>query len=266
MPWRGCARAVSTPHPLADPAGARHLPRHAAAARGIRRRARPAASASSPGAARRFPEAPGPPGPAHGLEHARDRARLAAARRHRPLGDYAYFVHSYALPLTRGHGRDLPLRDRVQRLRRLAQFLWARNSIPSAPRRRRAAAAKFSGSELSVAVPCITMRLIPAIDLKGGRCVRLLQRRLCDARRATTADPLELLAQIPGLGADWLHVVDLDGARDGSVGSGQPASHRRGSPASRASSCRSAAACAATPRSSAMLGMGAARASSAARR
>jgi phosphoribosylformimino-5-aminoimidazole carboxamide ribotide isomerase len=61
------------------------------------------------------------------------------------------------------------------------------------------------------------MRLIPAIDLKDGRCVRLLHG---DFNRETRydADPRTLLKQYRDLGADWLHVVDLDAARDGSFG------------------------------------------------
>jgi len=61
------------------------------------------------------------------------------------------------------------------------------------------------------------MRLIPAIDLKSGCCVRLLQG---DFTRETryAADPGALLAKYRELGADWLHVVDLDGAKDGSLG------------------------------------------------
>jgi phosphoribosylformimino-5-aminoimidazole carboxamide ribotide isomerase len=61
------------------------------------------------------------------------------------------------------------------------------------------------------------MRLIPAIDLKGGRCVRLLHGDFARETRYDT-DPAALLAKYRGLGADWLHVVDLDGARDGSAG------------------------------------------------
>jgi len=58
------------------------------------------------------------------------------------------------------------------------------------------------------------MRLIPAIDLKDGRCVRLLRGDF-DAETRYGADPRALLAKYRGFGADWLHVVDLDGARDG---------------------------------------------------
>lgn len=61
------------------------------------------------------------------------------------------------------------------------------------------------------------MRLIPAVDLRGGRCVRLLKGDFA-AETRYPAEPLELLARYRGYGADWLHVVDLDGARDGSGG------------------------------------------------
>jgi len=58
------------------------------------------------------------------------------------------------------------------------------------------------------------MRLIPAIDLRGGRCVRLLQGDFA-AETRYTVEPHELLMRYRALGAAWLHVVDLDGAREG---------------------------------------------------
>jgi len=66
-------------------------------------------------------------------------------------------------------------------------------------------------------MPPAKLRLIPAIDLKDGRCVRLLHG---DFNRETRydADPRTLLQKYRDLGADWLHVVDLDAARDGSFG------------------------------------------------
>jgi phosphoribosylformimino-5-aminoimidazole carboxamide ribotide isomerase len=60
------------------------------------------------------------------------------------------------------------------------------------------------------------MRLIPAIDLRAGRCVRLLQGDFT-AETHYPADPHTLLANYRNLGADWLHVVDLDGARGGNL-------------------------------------------------
>jgi phosphoribosylformimino-5-aminoimidazole carboxamide ribotide isomerase len=58
------------------------------------------------------------------------------------------------------------------------------------------------------------MLLIPSIDLRGGRCVRLLKGDF-DAETRYELEPHELLLRYRQLGAAWLHVVDLDGARDG---------------------------------------------------
>lgn len=58
------------------------------------------------------------------------------------------------------------------------------------------------------------MMLIPAIDLRGGRCVRLKKGDFA-AEMHYEAAPHELLLRYRALGATWLHVIDLDGARDG---------------------------------------------------
>jgi phosphoribosylformimino-5-aminoimidazole carboxamide ribotide isomerase len=58
------------------------------------------------------------------------------------------------------------------------------------------------------------MLLIPAIDLRGGRCVRLRQGDFA-AETRYEIEPQELLLRYRRWGASWLHVVDLDGARDG---------------------------------------------------
>ena len=60
------------------------------------------------------------------------------------------------------------------------------------------------------------MKLIPAIDLRAGHCVRLLHGDF-DAETRYPADAPTLLAKYRAAGADWLHIVDLDGARDGSA-------------------------------------------------
>lgn len=59
------------------------------------------------------------------------------------------------------------------------------------------------------------MVLYPAIDIRGGAAVRLLQG---DYARETAydADPAEAARRWAGEGAEYLHVVDLDGAREGS--------------------------------------------------
>lgn len=58
------------------------------------------------------------------------------------------------------------------------------------------------------------MLLIPAIDLRGGRVVRLYQGDF-GAETRYEYSPRELLEKYRALGAPWVHVVDLDGARDG---------------------------------------------------
>jgi phosphoribosylformimino-5-aminoimidazole carboxamide ribotide isomerase len=58
--------------------------------------------------------------------------------------------------------------------------------------------------------------LIPAIDLRTGRCVRLLKGDFA-AETRSDSEPHELLQRYRGIGASWLHVVDLDGARDGTL-------------------------------------------------
>jgi phosphoribosylformimino-5-aminoimidazole carboxamide ribotide isomerase len=63
------------------------------------------------------------------------------------------------------------------------------------------------------------MRLLPAIDLKDGRCVRLLRGDFAQETAYSTA-PLDLARKFATMGADWLHVVDLDGAREGRTDQG----------------------------------------------
>jgi phosphoribosylformimino-5-aminoimidazole carboxamide ribotide isomerase len=58
------------------------------------------------------------------------------------------------------------------------------------------------------------MLLIPAIDLRDGRCVRLFQGDF-GAETRYAFEPHELLMRYRSVGASWLHVVDLDGAKDG---------------------------------------------------
>jgi phosphoribosylformimino-5-aminoimidazole carboxamide ribotide isomerase len=58
------------------------------------------------------------------------------------------------------------------------------------------------------------MLLIPSIDLRSGRCVRLRQGDFA-TESAYSIEPAELVERYHALGARWLHVVDLDGAKDG---------------------------------------------------
>lgn len=58
------------------------------------------------------------------------------------------------------------------------------------------------------------MLIIPAIDLKDGRCVRLTQGRF-DKEQIFSDDPVEVAQIWQKKGAKRLHVVDLDGAFHG---------------------------------------------------
>jgi phosphoribosylformimino-5-aminoimidazole carboxamide ribotide isomerase len=58
------------------------------------------------------------------------------------------------------------------------------------------------------------MLVIPAVDLKDGRCVRLRQGRM-DAETVYSDDPVAMAQSWVDQGAAWLHVVDLDGAVEG---------------------------------------------------
>ena len=58
------------------------------------------------------------------------------------------------------------------------------------------------------------MYIIPAIDLRDGKCVRLIQG---EYHRQITYhnDPIEQARRFSAAGAEWLHIVDLDGAKVG---------------------------------------------------
>ena len=55
------------------------------------------------------------------------------------------------------------------------------------------------------------MTIYPAIDIKGGRCVRLTQGR-ADQETVYAEHPADVAAEFKKAGSAWVHVVDLDGA------------------------------------------------------
>jgi phosphoribosylformimino-5-aminoimidazole carboxamide ribotide isomerase len=57
------------------------------------------------------------------------------------------------------------------------------------------------------------MIIYPAIDLRGGRVVRLTEGKF-DQEKSYGDDPLAVAKDFAASGATWLHVVDLDGAKD----------------------------------------------------
>jgi phosphoribosylformimino-5-aminoimidazole carboxamide ribotide isomerase len=58
--------------------------------------------------------------------------------------------------------------------------------------------------------------LYPAIDLKGGKCVRLLRGEMASAT-VFNDDPAAQAVSFQALGFSWLHIVDLDGAVEGAA-------------------------------------------------
>jgi len=60
------------------------------------------------------------------------------------------------------------------------------------------------------------MILIPAIDIRGGKCVRLTQGK-ADKEKVYGDDPVEAALRWQDQGAKRLHIVDLDGALKGEL-------------------------------------------------
>jgi phosphoribosylformimino-5-aminoimidazole carboxamide ribotide isomerase len=60
------------------------------------------------------------------------------------------------------------------------------------------------------------IELIPAIDIIDGKCVRLTQGDY-DSKKVYNEDPLEIAKMFEDCGLKRLHVVDLDGAREGRI-------------------------------------------------
>lgn len=64
------------------------------------------------------------------------------------------------------------------------------------------------------------MIIYPAIDLRRGRCVRLMQGDP-EAETVVSDDPVATARRWADLGAEWLHVVNLDGAFGDETGAGR---------------------------------------------
>ncbi|MFC4355153.1 1-(5-phosphoribosyl)-5-[(5-phosphoribosylamino)methylideneamino]imidazole-4-carboxamide isomerase [Chryseomicrobium palamuruense] len=58
------------------------------------------------------------------------------------------------------------------------------------------------------------VQLYPAIDMKDGKCVRLFQGDY-DQQTVYGESPFDMAKNFQEQGADWIHLVDLDGAKDG---------------------------------------------------
>ena len=64
------------------------------------------------------------------------------------------------------------------------------------------------------------MLVIPAIDIKDGKCVRLFQGEY-DKVEIFSEDPVDIAKKWISLGAKFIHVVDLDGAKKGKLCNGE---------------------------------------------
>lgn len=60
----------------------------------------------------------------------------------------------------------------------------------------------------------MTLTIYPAIDMRGGNCVRLLQGDY-DKETIYGDSPFDMAKTFAADGAEWIHMVDLDGAKDG---------------------------------------------------
>jgi phosphoribosylformimino-5-aminoimidazole carboxamide ribotide isomerase len=60
----------------------------------------------------------------------------------------------------------------------------------------------------------MTLTIYPAIDMRGGNCVRLLQGDY-DKETIYGDSPFDMAQTFAADGAEWIHMVDLDGAKDG---------------------------------------------------
>jgi len=60
------------------------------------------------------------------------------------------------------------------------------------------------------------MKIFPAIDLKNGKCVRLFQGEFTSSK-VVGEDPLQTALSFEQQGAEYLHMVDLDGALKGNI-------------------------------------------------
>ncbi|MFR6259026.1 MAG: HisA/HisF-related TIM barrel protein, partial [Anaerovoracaceae bacterium] len=58
------------------------------------------------------------------------------------------------------------------------------------------------------------MKIFPAIDLKDGKAVRLFQGDY-DKMTVYSENPVDVAKEFKAKGAEYLHLVDLDGAKDG---------------------------------------------------
>ena len=176
-----------------------------------RARRRPTGSGLIPGEVRPL-DAPRAQGAADGLEPGRRGQRESPLNEGLPNPTPMYHVHSFAArpERRRRRARDGRVRRRVRHGRGARQRL--RRPVPSGevgPGRAPAALRNFASAGRGG-----RMIFLPAIDIRDGKAVRLQQGHF-DKETVYVDDPLEAARSWVEAGARSLHVVDLDGARDG---------------------------------------------------
>ena len=151
--------------------------------------------------------------PADGLEHARVATGLAARRRACPIPRGCYFVHTFA-PEPDDDGVVAAWCDYGRRFAAAVERgpVWATQFHPEKSGRRRAA---LLAQLRRRRPPHDAMELYP-VDRSARRAGRApAARRLRRARPSTTTIPVAVARRFDDAGARWIHVVDLDAARDG---------------------------------------------------
>ena len=78
------------------------------------------------------------------------------------------------------------------------------------------------------------MIVYPAIDIYQGRVVRMTRGDFSTVEEVASS-PLEAAKRLVSDGAEWLHIVDIDGARTGTPDAGRPSATHQG--ARRPSEC-----------------------------
>src|SRR5262249_12307592 len=167
---------------------------------------------------RRAPLSSGTQGPSHGLERRRARRRPAAVRS-RARG------RALLLPaLLLSGGPHQPLRDDghraaeagVVRVGRALRRCRGAGTHPrhAVPPGEESGLGSADARELCGDREGVGVIVIPAVDVKDGRCVRLREGR-ADAETVFSEDPVAMATQWAARGAQRLHVVELDGAFGG---------------------------------------------------
>jgi hypothetical protein len=119
-------------------------------------------------------------------------------------GEYVYFAHSFAAMPARTSSPPPTMAARSR----------PSSARPISPASSSTRSGRACGEPIAPSLRWPVMIILPAMDLMGGRPVRLAQGRFDDATDYLL-DPAEAVLAFETAGAEWAHLVDLDGARAG---------------------------------------------------